>query len=276
MHSQSQSSFFAKLPPEVRAQIQVEYLAEYLRQTAVDRQRSSPSHRYWIFSAPISNLSLSCKRMFKELRQSHEPVGVSRRFALFLVMGSAQRVSVCEGKSFEWDLVRHVRFVNEMDRLSNDVWESYYLTQDFLRMLREATKLAELELEWNPRMSILLGDGYVSHEAVLRDMIKGIRSSTALRTLRLRGHFPRVLTKPEPDTLPGVVTIVEPVIMWPKREEEEVDKEEARRKKMQSIAEQKARLVAQAEERVRAEEARAHPTRWQRFQRKLDSWKGKI
>lgn len=274
MHTQSQSSFFAQLPPEVRAQIQIEYLAEYLRHAPVHREHNRPSYQYWVSSAPISSLSLSCKRMFKEMRQSHKPVGVGRRFALFLATSSAQSVLVSEGKPPEWPLIRHVRFVNEMDCLSKDVWHSYRLGRDFAHMLRDATKLAELELEWNPRMSILLGDGYVTDGQIMNGMMKEIRSCPRLRTLRLRGPFPRTWTNPEPDALPGVETIVEPIAMWPKREGEEEEREEARRKRVQSIAEDKARLVAQAEERVRAEEIR-DSTRWQRFQRKLDSWKGK-
>lgn len=212
--------------------------------------------------------------MFKEMRQSHKPVGVGRRFALFLATSSAQSVLVSEGKPPEWPLIRHVRFVNEMDCLSKDVWHSYQLRRDFVLVLRDATSLAELELEWNPRMSILLGDGFVTDGQIMNEMMKGIRSCPNLRTLRLRGPFPRTWTNPEPDALPGVETIVEPIAMWPKREGEEEEKEEARRKKVQSIAENKARLVARAEERVRAEEIR-DSTRWQRFQRKLDSWKGK-
>lgn len=274
MHAQGQTSFFAKLPPEVRAQIQIEYLAEYLRHAPVHREQNRPSYLYSVSSAPISSLSQSCKRMFKEMRQSHKPVGVGRRFALFLATSSAQSVLVSEGKPPEWPLIRHVRFVNEMDCLSKDVWHSYQLRRDFVLVLRDATSLAELELEWNPRMSILLGDGFVTDGQIMNEMMKGIRSCPNLRTLRLRGPFPRTWTNPEPDALPGVETIVEPIAMWPKREGEEEEKEEARRKKVQSIAENKARLVARAEERVRAEEIR-DSTRWQRFQRKLDSWKGK-
>ncbi|CAG9987742.1 unnamed protein product [Clonostachys byssicola] len=271
MHAQSQSSFFAKLPPEVRAQIQIEYLAEYLRQAPVHREHGRPCFLYSVCSAPISSLSLSCKRMLKDMRHSQEPVGVGRRFALFLATGSARSVLVSEGKPPEWRLVRHVRFINEMDHLCTDVWESYHLTQNFLRTLREATQLVELELEWNPQMSILLGDGYVTDASVLRNMMEGIRGSPALRRLRLRGPFPRTWTDPGPDALPGVETIVEPVIMWPRLEEEE----EARRKKLQSIAEQKARLAAQTELRTQADKIRGDSSRWQRFQRKLDAWKGK-
>lgn len=274
MHAQSQSSFFAKLPLEVRAQIQIEYLAEYLRQTAVDRERNRPSHYYWIFSAPISNLSISCKRMFMEMRQSHEPAGAGRRFAVFLVMNSGQRALASEGKSFEWDLIRHVRFVNEMDCLSDDVHQTTHLKEGFRRMLKDATSLVELELEWNPRMSILLGDGYITDARVMNDMMGGIRLSRTLRRLRLRGPFPRTWTNPEPDALPGVETIVEPVFMWPKREEEEQEKQEARRKKVQSMAEQKARRIARDEEMARTWEIRADSS-WQRFQRKLGSWKRK-
>lgn len=143
IYPQDRSPFSIKLPPEMRHQIQVEYLAEYLcveclRLCLCGRDCNLSlscriNTRFYLdpietqhCSTRLSPLSLTCKRMFCEMRLDDKDPRLSSSLAAssFAVLALATRsvetsASPClrlaaEGKC-DWKRIRRLRFLNELD-----------------------------------------------------------------------------------------------------------------------------------------------------------------
>lgn len=236
-HSQDQSPFFAKLPPEIRYQIETEYLVKYLWQTA-----QSSGARYllarWhmthyslqtLCSLPLSPLSLCCKRMFHEMRgngadDDDDAAAMAAPANLAVLycatrynteIESCFRVNSCglymEG-TFAFDRLRRLRFINETDEPSYHAW---VWAMQFI--VEESRNLTEIQLEWNPMMSFLPTNS--------ANADKLIGYSKSVRTVRLRGNVP-LLWEEQLKSLSRVQVLVEP-LLWDEREDKAMQEEAA-------------------------------------------------
>jgi hypothetical protein len=206
MDAQAQSPFFARLPPEIRRPIEIEYLASYLSTSHRPPFNHDPALAPR--SAPLSPLSRCCKRMHREM------AGLA--FAVWLITPKKEVMTV-EGK-FDWCRVRRLRCVNEAEHPNG------FSPQAFARNIDSLPNLVELEFDWNPRMSII-------PRHVDAEMVSAIRKHHALRTVYLRGNVPQALLDARRGgAVPGKAIFVEPLLMWPPKdldEEDRLDRERA-------------------------------------------------
>lgn len=229
MHAQTQSTFCTGLPAEIRSQIQIHYLGEHLRAAAIQgpRDRHNPTqlddvdvstHR---FSTPPSPLSLSCKLMRREMRDSSGPT-TPGSLAVFCVapnreFGETTMGLAAEGH-FTWQRVRRLLFFNELGHPEAGSW--LFPLAD---IIKAASDLTTLEMEWNPRMHVIRG-------LFARKIMRQIAEHPSLHVIRIRGNVPRPWVR-EMAAMPGKKVVVEDML-WEVRDpegERKLEMEEERR-----------------------------------------------
>lgn len=249
--SQCQSPLFALLPLEIRHQIQLYYIAGYLRDCchATSYQFQYPYLAYITpgdlssisaakrFSCPLSPLTLSCKLMFAEMRHSPyllppsakktsknkhlskiaaEAVsGTAATFALFYHRRNDQSIHIARGSAL--NVVAEGAFYFPQIRILRFVNEDESPLEEawiavLTHLISHATNLLVLEVEFSRKMSILpLGPHNTRAKVV--SMLDSLAAHKTLKRVILRGNTPELWANHLRDA-PGVKVSREPLVWF--------------------------------------------------------------
>jgi hypothetical protein len=119
---------------------------------------------------------------------------------------------------FTWQRVRRLLFFNELGHPEAGSWLGRLVD-----ILKAASNLTTLEMEWNPNMHVIRG-------LFDRQAIEQIAEHPSLQVIRVRGNVPRPWVR-EMSAMPGKKVVVEDML-WEARDpegEREIEIEEERR-----------------------------------------------